>query len=146
MSEEEMEELKECFHSFDENGDGFVDIKELGVALRSMGQNPTEKELEDIMNQYDTDGNKKIDFEEFATLFGKCSLTDEENRKELKSAFDSFDENGDHYIDLEELKKAMTTLGEPLTNEEADDLLNSVDKNNDGKINYIEFLQMMQGK
>jgi len=52
-------EFREAFSLFDKDGDGTITTKELGTVLRSMGQNPTEKEIEDMMNEVDTDGTVK---------------------------------------------------------------------------------------
>lgn len=41
---------------FDKDGDGTVSTEELGEVMRSMGQNPTEKELMDMIAEVDVDG------------------------------------------------------------------------------------------
>jgi hypothetical protein len=47
------------------DGDGTITTKELGVVMRSLGQNPTDTELQDMINEVDVDGNGTIDFNEF---------------------------------------------------------------------------------
>ena len=49
-------EFKEAFSLFDKDGDGTITPKELGTVMRSLGQNPTEGELKDMINEVDTDG------------------------------------------------------------------------------------------
>ena len=49
-------EIHEAFNIFDKDGDGRVSSKELGTVMRSLGQNPTEKELQDMVNEVDEDG------------------------------------------------------------------------------------------
>lgn len=47
---------------------GTITTKELGTVMRSLGQNPTEAELQDMINEVDADGNGTIDFPEFLNL------------------------------------------------------------------------------
>ena len=49
-------EFKEAFSLFDKNGDGSISSKELGIVMRSLGQNPTDAELHDMINEVDVDG------------------------------------------------------------------------------------------
>ncbi|BGP03015.1 hypothetical protein NBRC10513v2_006741 [Rhodotorula toruloides] len=61
-----MDQLfKEAFSLFDKDGDGTITTRELGTVMRSLGQNPTEAELQDMINEVDADGNGQIDFPEF---------------------------------------------------------------------------------
>ena len=48
-------EFKEAFSLFDKDGDGTITTKELGTVMRSLGQNPTEAELQDMINEVDAD-------------------------------------------------------------------------------------------
>ena len=49
-------EYKEAFNLFDRDGSGTITSKELSIAMRSLGQNPSEDELESIMKEVDIDG------------------------------------------------------------------------------------------
>ena len=42
-------EIKECFTLYDRDGDGKITCQELGTVIRSLGQNPTEAEVEEIV-------------------------------------------------------------------------------------------------
>lgn len=49
-------EFREAFGLFDKDGDGTITARELGTVMRSLGQNPTEAELQDAVNEIDADG------------------------------------------------------------------------------------------
>ena len=51
-------EFREAFSLFDKDGDGTITCKELGTVMRSLGQNPTDDELQDMIHEVDADGNK----------------------------------------------------------------------------------------
>ena len=51
LSKEQIAELKEAFNEFDADQGGTINTRELGYAMRSLGMNPTETELLDIINE-----------------------------------------------------------------------------------------------
>jgi uncharacterized protein YneF (UPF0154 family) len=97
------------------DGDGTITTKELGTVMRSLGQNPTEAELQDMINEVDADGNGTIDFPEFLTMMAR-KMRDTDSEEEIKEAFKVFDKDGNGYISAAELRHVMTNLGmNPLT-------------------------------
>ena len=46
LNETQIEEFKEVFGLFDKDGDGTISTKELGTVMRTLGQNPTDAEIE----------------------------------------------------------------------------------------------------
>ncbi|KAL4237939.1 hypothetical protein ACF0H5_002649 [Mactra antiquata] len=145
LTEEQIGEFKEAFSLFDKDGDGRVTSKELGTVMRSLGQNPTESELLDMVNEVDTDGNGNIDFPEFLTMMAK-KMKETDSELEIREAFKVFDKDGNGFISSTELRYVMTNLGEKLTDEEVEDMIREADADGDGQVNYGEFLQIMLGK
>jgi calmodulin len=61
--------------------------------MRSLGQNPTEAELQDLINEVDADGYGTIDFTEFITMMAR-KMKDTESEEEIRVAFKVFDKDG----------------------------------------------------
>ena len=85
-----------------------------------------------------------MDFDNFLKLMGhlKAPLDPEEEKEELRDAFKTLDADGDGFLSASELRNVLTSMGEPLTDKEVDEMLRSVDIDNDGKLNFEEFYEM----
>nr|UPU99502.1 jGCaMP8s [synthetic construct] len=145
LTEEQIAEYKEAFSLFDKDGDGTITTKELGTVMRSLGHNPTEAELQDMINEVDADGDGTIDFPEFLTMMAR-KMKYRDTEEEIREAFGVFDKDGNGYISAAELRHVMTNLGEKLTDEEVDEMIREADIDGDGQVNYEEFVQMMTAK
>lgn len=145
LAEEQIAEFKEAFSLFDKDGDGSITTSELGNVMQSLGQNPTEAELQDMIGELDTDGSGTVDFPEFLSLMAR-KMRDMDSEEEIREAFRVFDEDGIGYISAAELRHVMTNLGEKLTDEEVDEMIKEADSNSDGQVNYEEFVRMMTEK
>jgi len=145
LTEDQIAEFKEAFSLFDKDGDGTITTKELGTVMRSLGQNPTEAELQDMINEVDADGNGTIDFPEFLTMMAR-KMKDTDTEEEIREAFRVFDKDGNGFISAAELRHVMTNLGEKLTDEEVDEMIREADIDGDGQVNYEEFVTMMTSK
>ena len=71
-------------------------FQELHAAMRRAGQNPTEAEVQDMINEVDVDGSGYLEFPEFCMMMHK-KLNDSDQENELKEVFRVFgkDETGD---------------------------------------------------
>ncbi|XP_008791135.1 calmodulin-like protein 8 [Phoenix dactylifera] len=142
-TKEQISEFQEAFSLFDKDGDGCITLEELATVIKSLGQNPTEDELHEMITEIDADGNGTIEFGEFLSLMArKMKETDAE--EELKEAFKVFDKDQNGYISASELKNVMINLGEKLTDEEVDQMIKEADVDGDGQVNYEEFVRMMK--
>ena len=66
-----------------------------------------------------------------------------DTEEDLIDAFKVFDKDGNGFISAVELRHVMTSLGEKLSDEEVDEMIKEADTDNDGQINYHEFVKMM---
>lgn len=116
---------------FDKDGDGSITTIELGSIMRNLGQNPTEQALVQMIDEVDADGSGTIDFAEFLTLMARKMKT-KDAESEILQAFKVFDKDGSGKISADELRQVMANLGEPLSEEEVDEMINEADTNGDG--------------
>uniref|UniRef100_UPI00143F05B1 FGCamp n=1 Tax=Aspergillus niger TaxID=5061 RepID=UPI00143F05B1 len=145
LTEEQVSEYKEAFSLFDKDGDGQITTKELGTVMRSLDQNPSESELQDMINEVDADNNGTIDFPEFLTMMAR-KMKDTDSEEEIREACKVFDRDNNGFISAAELRHVMTSIGEKLTDDEVDEMIREADQDGDGRIDYNEFVQLMMQK
>ncbi|XP_041480185.1 neo-calmodulin-like [Lytechinus variegatus] len=140
LPKEQLQVLKEAFAVFDKDGDGIITGKELGNVMRSLGENPTEKEVQEIVNELDVNGNGDIDFSEFVGVMSK-KMNDMDNAEDIREAFRVFDKGNLGYIENSDLHRVLIALD--INKGEVDELIKDADIDGDGRIEYEEFVQMM---
>ncbi|KAF3454074.1 hypothetical protein FNV43_RR04521 [Rhamnella rubrinervis] len=145
LTEEQIAEFREAFSFFDKDGDGCITTNELGNIMRTLGLNPTEAELHDMINDVDFDRNGTIEYSEFLSLMSR-KINENHSEEELKEAFNVFDKDQNGLISATELRYVMTNLGEKLTDEEVNEMIHEADADGDGHINYHEFVKVMVAK
>ena len=82
------------------DGSGTITTKELLPVLRSIGQNPTEEEILNLVIEYDVNGDGTIDFDEFLEMMSKHTRETVDQTAEMREAFKIFDRDGNGYIDF----------------------------------------------
>ena len=142
FSEEQIAFFKDSFSLFDKNGDNVISTSELATVMRSLGQSPTEAEMKQIIAEFDKDHSGTLDFAEFLQLMAN-KLKDPITEAELHEAFKIFDKDGSGSISAAELRHVMTNIGEKLTDEEIEDILQDADVNGDGQLDFYEFSKML---
>ncbi|CAL0315237.1 unnamed protein product [Lupinus luteus] len=135
-------ELEQVFKKFDVNGDGKISASELGSIMGSLGQNPTEQELDKLILEVDGDGDGCINLQEFIELNTK-GVDSDEVLENLKGAFSVFDIDGNGSITADELNTVMRSLGEECSVAECRRMIAGVDSDGDGMIDFEEFKVMM---
>ena len=91
---------------FDKNQDKTIDLDELGDVFRSLGQHYTQAELEEMIQEIDTDKSGSIEFGEFLQLMVKRERN-LDTEEEMVEAFKVFDRDNDGRISATELRHVM---------------------------------------
>jgi len=139
----QLEEYFEAFNHFDKDNSGHITTKGLGTLVKSLGENPTENELQRIINTVDIDGNGMMDFQEFVKLmFTRNQFGMEIN--EAKEAFRIFDVDDRGYVLTSELRQAFSRLEENISESELDEILEDKCQAGNRKISFEEFKKMMR--
>ena len=143
LDENEINNLKKVFSAFDKSKDGQISYDELRQGLIQLKSNRiTEQDVHFLFQALDVDRNGKVDYTEFiaATLQKANYLRNDR----LLEAFLNFDKDKSGKISKEELLQALKA--NKSQEKEIEKFIKAVDKNNDGKIDYNEFLLLMQNK
>eukprot|EP00667_Euglena_gracilis_P028636 EG_transcript_36823 len=142
MPTEMMQELHDAFALFDKDKSDTIAIKDLGLALRAAGTNPTESDLQDFASELESIGAAVVDFKQFLD-FAFRKLADYVSEEELKLAFQTFDKDGLGCVSVTELRIIMCTMGDKLSDEEMNEMLQEVEMDIEGNVNYEEFCKKL---
>ncbi|XP_052081213.1 neo-calmodulin-like [Mytilus californianus] len=135
-----LDKCKAAFRLFDKDDDGTITTHEIGVVMRSLGKHPTDEELKKIVDEIDIDGDGRVTFDEFLTIMTKqfCS---KETARDIREAFRVFDKDGKGYLTVSEFRHIMENLGEKMTWEETEEMIEMVDTDGDDKISCDDFIK-----
>jgi calmodulin len=145
LTESQMTGIKDAFTLFDTDGDGSISVKELGKVIRSLGQNPTDAEIINIISKADSNRNGTIEFDEFVVMMSH-RMKSVSFEDDVKKTFDLFDKNGDGFITTKELRRVLSCLKINMTDGEIDTMLRETDFDHDGRVSYDEFLLLVKTK
>ena len=111
---------------------------------RSTGLTEEQKqEIREAFDLFDTDGSGTIDSEEFLQMM-TAKMGERDSREEIMKAFRLFDDDETGKISFKNLKRVAKELGENMTDEELQEMIDEADRDGDGEINEEEFLRIMK--
>ncbi|XP_059296787.1 calcium-dependent protein kinase 4 isoform X1 [Lycium ferocissimum] len=140
LSEEEIAGLREMFKAMDTDSSGAITFDELKAGLRKYGSTLKDTEIRELMDAADVDNSGTIDYGEF--IAATVHLNKLEREEHLMAAFQYFDKDGSGYITVDEVQQACVEHN--MTDVYFEDIIREVDQDNDGRIDYGEFVAMMQ--
>ena len=139
---EQIAEFKEVFALFDKDGDGTITKNELCTVMQSLGQDPTDQDLDDMINEIDQDGNGEIDFDEFLVLMAMNTQDLTEDAIIVKG-FSVFDVDDDGFITIDDLRTMMMSLGEEVDEQQLFEIMSEVDDSGTGRISLSNFKEFI---
>ncbi len=143
LTDDQKSEIREAFDLFDTDGSGTIDIKELKVAMRALGFETSKEELRKLVSQVDKDGSGAVDFKEFLQMM-TSKMADRDSREEMVKAFRLFDDDETGKISFRNLKRVAMELGETISDEELQEMIDEADRDGDGEVSQEEFCRIME--
>jgi len=143
LTEEQKQEIKEAFDLFDTDGSGRIDAKELKVAMRALGFEPKKDEIKKMIADVDKEGTGTIEYQDFLDLM-TVKMAERDPLEEIRKAFKLFDDDDSNFISLKNLRRVAKELGETMTDDELQEMIDEADRDGDGQISEEEFIRIMK--
>ncbi|VDM44554.1 unnamed protein product [Toxocara canis] len=149
---------------FDKENKGYIKATQVGQILRTMGQAFEERDLKQLIKEFDSDviilesfktlntldsGSGEIEFEEFAAMVASFVVNEDDNaglEEELREAFRLYDKEGNGYIAVSDLRDILRALDENVSEDELDEMIAEIDADGSGTVDFDEFMEMMSGE
>lgn len=142
LTEEQRAQAALQFILLDQDSDGFIASNELGFYLRAVGLFPTAAEVTSYLPLVDAQHQGKIAQADALELVERL-YPQRTQPEELHAALKVLDEDADGYLTTAQLRLILTTLGTRLTTEEADEVLQDVEKDADGMVSIDDIAQLL---
>ncbi|KAI3667275.1 hypothetical protein L6452_42325 [Arctium lappa] len=143
LTQQKRQEIKEAFELFDTDGSGTIDAKELNVAMRALGFEMTDEQINQMIADVDKDGSGAIDFDEFVHMM-TAKIGERDSKEELTKAFHIIDQDKNGKISVDDIKHIAKELGEHFTDAEIHEMVEEADRDHDGEVGAEEFMRMMK--
>eukprot|EP01130_Rhizamoeba_saxonica_P000938 TRINITY_DN1081_c0_g1_i1.p1 TRINITY_DN1081_c0_g1~~TRINITY_DN1081_c0_g1_i1.p1 ORF type:complete len:150 (-),score=49.56 TRINITY_DN1081_c0_g1_i1:38-487(-) len=133
-------DIKNAFDSFDDDQTGSLNQTDAVLALRSLGKNPMEDELRDYLEGY----GDSFDFGTFTDFYNNNSFAKPRHQEDgCRNAFKILDQDNDGTIAEAELRQMLATVGDHLTHQEVDVIMEDVRVDQSGRVHYEDFIAMI---
>lgn len=147
ISEEEKAQYKEAFDMFDIDKSGKISCEEIHKIMKNMGNEMTIEHIKEMISDLDDDASGEIDFDEFITFMQRTQTQEEiTEEEEVIRAFKTFDKDNNGWLSCAEFKHILCNLGDKFSDEEVNEIFAEADLNNDGRIEYREFVEFWRNK
>jgi len=142
LTPDQLEEIQEAFKLYDTDDSGTIDADELKVAMRAMGFEPKRDEVRRMIQESDRDGTGTIPFETFKAVMAQKMRT-RDPREEAIKAFRLFDDDETGTISLKNLRRVAKELGENMTDDELQIVVDYCDLDGRGEVSMEDFCNII---
>mmetsp|Transcript_17948 Transcript_17948/g.38733 ORF Transcript_17948/g.38733 Transcript_17948/m.38733 type:complete len:117 (-) Transcript_17948:182-532(-) len=111
--------------------------------MRALGFEPSKEEIRKLISQIDKDGSGTVEFSEFLAMM-TTKMGERDSREEMLKAFRLFDDDESGKISFKNLKRVAMELGESISDEELQEMIDEADRDGDGEVSQEEFIRIME--
>lgn len=112
--------------------------------MKSLGEDPTESEVQEMIYEVDQEGKGSINFHEFVIMMARKSEMQQDENEDIKAAFFVFDKNNDGFVSVDEMREVLSKFDLTTPTEEIEDMIKTVDMDGDGMLSFEEFTNLMK--
>merc|ERR1711877_55748 len=145
LSEDEVEEIKEAFDLFDNDGSGAISVSELTGAMKSLGFDVKHAVVYNMVSDLDADGSGEIEFGEFLEVM-TAKLSDKNTKEEIDRVFKLFDKDRNGTLEADDLSRVCKELGEDVSEEDVREIIQRADLDGDGVVGLQDFYNVLTKK
>ena len=111
--------------------------------MRALGFEPKKEEIRKMIADVDKNGSGTIDFDEFLTMM-TIKMGERDSKEEMIKAFRLFDDDETGRITFKNLKRVAKDLGETMTDEELQEMIDEADREGTGEVSLDDFMRIMK--
>merc|ERR1719245_2287776 len=113
------------------------------MILKSMGVDVNKTDMDNYASEVDEEETGKFSFYMFCQVAAKFMIEDDE--EQMKEAFRIYDKEGQGFITNDVLKEILREIDPTLTEGDLDNIIEEVDEDGSGTMDFDEFQEMMMG-
>ena len=143
LTEEQKLEIQEAFELYDTESLGTVDVNQLKFAIKAVGFDTQNENIKRIIQEIEKNSSEYLKYDDFVELLTQKGV-EKEPMFNLKRAFHQLCEPGHDKITVNSLKNIIKELGESITDEEINEMIEEADKDNDGEVGEEDFERLIK--
>ncbi len=152
IDDEKLNRIEEGCQLFDKDNDGLITLSELRTVMRSLGNNIPDSDINEMLKLNDKDEtalNTLVDYKDYFDLFIKTMSNLNEKEKEdeiIENYKKNYDRENTGMILVSELRHDINSCSEKFSEEEFEEIIRMVNKDNGNEIYYEDFVRVMFAK